>query len=96
MSRHKRKRFTWQINLKAKYRIWFREFKLQFHLSKITASTTKFHHAPTLLLKDIAFDVITEDFTKYKDLKQSAACDKTFKGQLPRIYKTSTEFNGLR
>ena len=32
---------------------------------------TKFHHALTLLPEDIASDVITEDVTKYEDLKQA-------------------------
>ena len=40
-------------------------------MSKITASTTKFHHALTLLPEDIACDVITEDVTKCEDLKQA-------------------------
>ena len=51
--------------------ILFWQLESQFHLSKITASTTKFHHALTLLPEDMACNVITEDVTKYEDLKQA-------------------------
>ena len=51
--------------------MWFRQLESQFHLSKITASTTKFHDALTLLPENIACDVITKDVTKYEDLKQA-------------------------
>ena len=51
--------------------IWFRQLESQFHLSKITGTTTKFHHALTLLPEDIACDVITDDVVKYEDLKEA-------------------------
>ena len=57
--------------LRSNPEIWFRQLESQFHLSKITASTTTFHHVLTLLPEDIACDVITEDVTKNEDLNLS-------------------------
>jgi len=50
---------------------WFRQLESQFALSKITNSTTKFHHVLAALPEDVVCDLAIDEVEDYEALKKA-------------------------